>query len=155
MDAVRTVVILAHPVAAAFLIWIFYRQRRWREESTRLRGDDRKLALSEHESMGEVIAMATIGVVSLAFASNIVRGLIDDDDPSRYLLPGHFHGWAGLIGLTLLLALRRLGRQTKQAREEGRGFARLKEIHGKLSDLVALLVAIHAFLGFLYLLTIL
>ena len=46
-----------------------------------------------------------------------------------------------------------LGRKTKNERTSGESFAITKEMHGKLSDIMAIILAIHAFLGFLYLLT--
>ncbi len=154
MNPARLAVILAHPLAAIFLIWLFFRQRRWRKNSPLLRGEERSAAVEDHEVMGDRIAMASIGIVALAFASNVARGLIDHGDASRHLVPS-FHGSTGIIGLALLLYLWRLGRKTKEQRSSGKGFARTKELHGKVSDLLGMLVVIHAFLGFLYLLNIL
>jgi hypothetical protein len=134
---------------------VFYGQRRWRQDSRKLKGDDRKASLERHERMGDRITVATLCVVALAFGSNGARGLIDANDATSFLLPGHFHGWAGLLGLILMLVLWRLGRRTHDARVSSEPFARQRELHGKFSDLMALLVVIHAFLGFLYLLTIL
>jgi hypothetical protein len=48
-----------------------------------------------------------------------------------------------------------MGRKTRNQKAEGQSFARSKEMHGKISDLMMTLVFIHAFLGFLYLLAIL
>ena len=155
MDPIRTVIVLIHPLAALTLIWVFYGQRGWRQDSRKLKGDDRSASLELHERLGDRITVATLCVVALAFGSNAVRGLIDANDATSYLLPGHFHGWAGLLGLILMLVLWRLGRRTRDARVSGEPFARQKELHTKFSDLMALLVVIHAFLGFLYLLTIL
>jgi hypothetical protein len=105
--------------------------------------------------MGDRITVATLCIVALAFGSNAIRGLIDTNDATSYLLPGHFHGWSGLLGLMLMLVLWRLGRKTRDAKAAGEPFARERELHSKFSDLMAALVVIHAFLGFLYLLTIL
>ena len=154
VELVRSAVILAHPVAALCLIWAFYRQRAWRKESPSLSGAERKSAVEHHESMGDRIAMATLAIVVLAFASNAVRGVIDHDDPTRLLIPGHFHGWSGIIGVSLMFFLWRLGRKTKEAKDSGDSFSRTKELHGQLSDIMGILLGIHAFLGFLYLLTI-
>jgi|TARA_B100000959_G_scaffold278137_1_gene335944 hypothetical protein len=155
VEPVRLAIILAHPFAALFLIWSFFVQRKWKEKSSTLSGNDRKASIAEHETMGDRIAMATIGIVFLGYVSNVARGWVDHNDPTELLLPGHFHGWVGTIGLALMFVLWKLGRNTMEARDAGDKFARTKEIHGKVSDLVALLVGIHAFLGFLYLLTIL
>jgi len=84
-----------------------------------------------------------------------VLAQFDGVDATAYLVPGHFHGWAGLLGLALMLNLWRMGRKTRNQKAEGQSFARSKEMHGKISDLMMTLVFIHAFLGFLYLLAIL
>ena len=155
MEPVRYAVVLAHPIAALLLIWAFYRQRGWRKDSMSLSGAERRSAVDKHETTGYLIAIATIGIVALAFASNVARGIIDNDDPTSLLLPGHFHGWSGIIGVSLMFFLWSLGRKTKNERTSGESFARTKEMHGTLSDIMAIILAIHAFLGFLYLLTIL
>ena len=67
-------------------------------------------------------------------------------------MPGHFHGWAGLLGIVLMTYLWRLGRNTSAEKKAGKSFAKSKQLHGKLSDIMIGLIAIHAFLGFLYLL---
>ena len=66
-------------------------------------------------------------------------------------MPGHFHGWAGLLGIALMTYLWRLGRKTSTEKKAGKSFAKSKQLHGKLSDIMIGLIAIHAFLGFLYL----
>ena len=67
-------------------------------------------------------------------------------------MPGHFHGWAGLLGIALMTYLWRSGRKTSAEKKAGESFAKSKQLHGKLSDIMIGLIAIHAFLGFLYLL---
>ena len=153
MEIARAVVIVIHPIAAIVLIWLFFNQRRWREKSTLLKGLERKQALLDHESSGDKLAIASVTIVALAFASNAARGVIDHDDVTRYLIPG-FHGITGLIGLFLMLYLWRLGRKTKAQQESRESFSKIKEMHGKVSDLLGMLIVIHAFLGFLYLLNI-
>ena len=71
------------------------------------------------------------------------------------IVPDHFHGWVGFLGLILMLTLRKHGRTTSRLKDSGESFARSKQMHGKISDVMLLLVIIHAFLGFLYLLKIL
>ncbi len=154
MNPARLAVVLAHPMAAVLLIWMFFRQRRWRQQASVLKGEERRNAVSGHESKGDKIAIASVGIVLLAFASNAARGLIDHGDATSYLAPS-FHGLTGLMGLMMMLYLWRLGRRTKEKRQSGEGFSRTKEMHGKISDLLGILVVIHAFLGFLYLLNIL
>ncbi|MBI87636.1 MAG: hypothetical protein CMB67_01220 [Euryarchaeota archaeon] len=154
MELTRTIVILSHPIAAIYIIWLFFGQRKWRKEGNNLGGKERLSGVTLHEKKGDRITIASIGVVALAYISNAVRGIIDHGDVTALIVPGHFHGWSGSIGIALMIYLWSLGRRTKKARDSGEKFSRTKEIHGKLSDFMGLLVAIHAFLGFLYLLTI-
>ena len=98
---------------------------------------------------------ATAGIIGLAFAAQIARARIDGFELTEYIIPDHFHGWVGFFGLFLMLILRKHGRATRSLKESGKPFARSKQMHGKISDVMLLLVIIHAFLGFLYLLRIL
>lgn len=154
VDFVRLAVIISHPLAALLLIWLFFRQKAWREQSSLMRGKQRSTALVEHESMGDRIAIASVGIVGLAFASNAARGIIDHGDASSYMVPG-LHGATGLIGLAMMIYVWNLGRKTKSQKDSGEKFARTKEVHGRISDVMGMLVLLHAFLGFLYLLSIL
>jgi len=155
VDPLRTTILLLHPIAAVALIWMFMRQRRWREQSSLLRGDERKQALADHEAIGEWTVRATIGVIGLAFAAQIARASIDGAEWNEYIVPDHFHGWVGFLGLFLMLTLRKHGRITRTLKESGESFVRSKQTHGKISDVMLMLIIIHAFLGFLYLLKIL
>ena len=154
MDLVRVVIITLHPIAASVLIWIFFSQRKWREISSDLKGDERRQALHHHEIMGDRILIASLSVVVVAFVSNAARGVIDNGEPTSYLTPS-FHGITGLIGLFLMYYLWKLGRKTKHLKGTKQDFISTREAHGKVSDLLGILVVIHAFLGFLYLLNIL
>ena len=98
---------------------------------------------------------AVIGVIALAFGAHIVRASLDGLKVTTYLVPGHFHGWAGLLGLLFMITLWRVGRKTRDLKSEGKSFAQSKELHGRISDVMMMLVTIHAFLGFIYLLKIL
>tara|TARA_B100000029_G_scaffold169975_1_gene166259 strand:+ start:3707 stop:4225 length:519 start_codon:yes stop_codon:yes gene_type:complete len=155
VDPLRTTILLLHPIAAMGLIWMFVRQRRWREQSSLLRGDERKQALADHEITGEWVVRATIGVIGLAFAAQIARASIEGAEWNEYIVPDHFHGWVGFLGLFLMLILRKYGRTTRTLKESGMSFARSKQTHGMISDVMLLLITIHGFLGFLYLLKIL
>ena len=99
--------------------------------------------------------VAVIGVIALAFGAHIARASLDGLKVTAYLVPGHFHGWAGLLGLLFMIALWRVGRATRDLKSKKKSFARSKELHGRISDVMMMLVFIHAFLGFLYLLQIL
>ena len=80
--------------------------------------------------------------------------LASEDLGIETLINGHFHGWIGLIGLCLMAYLCSLGRKTSAKKVAGESFARLKDLHGRLSDVMMGLIIVHAFLGFLYLLQI-
>ena len=155
VDPLRTTILLLHPIAALALVWMFVRQRRWRDQNILLKGDERKDALADHEATGEWMVRATIGVIGLAFAAQIARARIDGIEWSEYIVPDHFHGWVGFLGLFLMLILRKHGRATRTLKDSGESFFRSKQMHGKISDVMLLLIIIHAFLGFLYLLRIL
>ena len=155
VDLLRTTILLLHPIAALAVVGMFVRQRRWREQSKLLRGNQRKQGLTDHEATGEWMVRATIGVIGLAFAAQIARASIDGANWNEYIVPDHFHGWVGFLGLILMLTLRKHGRTTSRLKDSGESFARSKQMHGKISDVMLLLVIIHAFLGFLYLLKIL
>ena len=154
VDPVRTAILLIHPLAALALIWFFLNQRRWRHQSTLLRGEERELALADHQASGDKAMAYIVAVIALAFAAHVARASLEGLNPTTYLVPGHFHGWAGLLGLLLMTTLWMMGRKTRDLKSEGKPFARSKELHGRISDVMVMLVAIHAFLGFLYFLKI-
>ena len=126
----------------------------WRERSSDMKGVERREALHHHEIMGDRTLIASLSVVVIAFVSNAVRGVMDNGEATSYLTPS-FHGITGLIGLSLVYYLWKLGRKTKHLKRIKQSYASTREAHGKVSDLLAILVVIHAFLGFLYLLDIL
>jgi hypothetical protein len=55
----------------------------------------------------------------------------------------------------MMIYVWKLGRKTKSQKDSGERFVRTKEVHGRISDVVGMLALLHAFLGFLYLLSIL
>jgi len=152
MEALATIIILLHPISALGLIWVFFNQRKWRQKGSLLKSDDRKLALKNHEEVGEKLTYGVMGVILLAFVSKAIYfSIINGSFSSTNILPGHFHGWVGLLGLAMILYLRKLGRSVKSKRDSGQSFSQIKDLHGRISDIMALLIVIHAFLGFLYL----
>jgi len=155
VDPVSTAVLLLHPITALTLIWLFVKQRRWRQQNLLLRGTERVTALNAHQATGDRMMAAVIGVIALAFGAHIARASLEGLEVTAYLVPGHFHGWAGLLGLLFMITLWRAGRKTRDLKIHKKSFAHSKEIHGRISDVMMLLVTIHAFLGFLYLLKIL
>ena len=61
----------------------------------------------------------------------------------------------GPVGFALLFMLARMGRQARDARNEGKKFKHIALRHGRAADLVVVLVFLHAFLGFLYIFSVL
>ena len=153
MEIIEALILLLHPIAALVIIREFARQRNWRKLSVSLRGSERAKELENHELQGERLFRWVLIVVALAFASKVASSLLSGEDFTLDLLmPGHFHGWAGLLGVALMTYLWNLGRKTSAEKKAGKSFAKSKQLHGKLSDIMIGLIAIHAFLGFLYLL---
>ncbi len=93
-----------------------------------------------------------LGIISIAFIAQIGRAILEGKPALEYVIPGHYHGWAGILALLLMTILWRLGRKTRDLKKEGKAHSRSRDLHGRMSDVMAILVVIHAFLGFLYLL---
>ncbi|SVC10916.1 uncharacterized protein METZ01_LOCUS263770, partial [marine metagenome] len=69
VDYFDSAVLLLHPIAALTLIWMFVRQRRWRQQSLLLRGAERAASLEDHQVTGDRMMAAVIGVIALAFGA--------------------------------------------------------------------------------------
>jgi len=154
MEVAATAIILLHPLSALTVIWLFVKQRNWRQISTQLKGSERKKAVVNHEKQGNKLFFYVIGVISLAFISKIayfqiINGQVFFSD----LVPNHFHGWAGILGLFLMVYLRKLGMKASHNRTAGISFSKISNLHGRISDIMIYLIMLHAFLGFLYLFT--
>ena len=146
-------ILLLHPIAALVVIREFVRQRNWRKLSISLKGSKRAAALDNHEIQGERLFRWVLIVIVLAFVAKVTSAIISGEDfAADVLMPGHFHGWGGLLGLALMTYLWISGRKTSAKKRAGESFAKIKKLHGRLSDVMMGLIAIHAFLGFLYLL---
>ena len=118
-----------------------------------IKGRERAFELRRHEIRGERLFRLVIAVIVLAFIARLVSAFLAGEDVGYDdLLPGHFHGWGGLLGLLLMTYLWSLGRKASSRKAAGESFARTKDLHGRLSDVMMGLIIIHAFLGFLYLL---
>ena len=153
MDTTQVFILLLHPLAALLAIREFVRQREWRTKSIELKGAERVAALERHEIEGGRLFRIVIAVIVLAFMARIASALLASEDLGiETLTPGHFHGWSGLLGLWMMSYLWSLGRKTSAKKVAGESFARLKDLHGRLSDVMMGLIIVHAFLGFLYLL---
>ena len=69
------------------------------------------------------------------------------------MMPNNFHASGGLLGVILMFILWRSGHSTNKKIGTDT-FSRTKNLHGRSGDIMSILVIIHAFLGFLYLLQI-
>ena len=153
MDPTQVFILILHPLAALLAIREFVRQREWRTKSIELKGAERVAALERHEIEGGRLFRIVIAVIVLAFMARLASTLLASEDLGiETLIPGHFHGWSGLLGLCLMTYLWSLGRKTSAKKVAGESFARLKDLHGRLSDVMMGLIIVHAFLGILYLL---
>ena len=153
MDPALVLILLLHPIAALLVIREFILQRDWRKKSLELKGQERASELRRHEIEGERLFRLVIAVIGLAFLARLVSASLSGEDLGYDdLMPGHFHGWGGLLGLLLMTYLWILGRRASSRKAAGQSFSRTKDLHGRLSDVMIMLIIIHAFLGFLYLL---
>ena len=153
MDPALVLILLLHPIAALLVIREFILQRDWRKKRLELKGQERAAALRRHEIEGERLFRLVIAVIGLAFLARLVSASLSGENVGYDdLMPGHFHGWGGLLGLLLMTYLWILGRRASSRKAAGESFARTKDLHGRLSDVMMGLIIIHAFLGFLYLL---
>jgi hypothetical protein len=153
MDFLRVAILMVHPLLALALIWTFMRQRSWRREREGLLGSERTSALMAHEKSGNRIMAYLLVVILVAFTAQIVDAIIlgqSTEEALRQLIPNHYHGWAGILALALMGSLWYLGRKTSSLSREGESIVKIKDLHGRLGDVMAVLVIIHAFLGFLY-----
>jgi len=154
MELLPIIVILIHPFAALLLIMIFMTQLKWRKKRKLLKGDDLIKANRKHISDGNKIMLATLFVIVLAFMGEISRAIFNDLPFDTYILPNNFHSSGGLLGLLLMLILWLTGHSTKRKKVSKQSFSKTRDTHGRIGDIMAILILIHAFLGFLYLLQI-
>ena len=153
MDPALVLILLLHPIAALLVIREFILQRDWRKKSLELKGKERASESRRHEIKGERLFRLVIAVIGLAFLARLVSASLSGEDLGYDdLMPGHFHGWGGLLGLLLMTYLWVLGRRASSRKAAGESFSKTKNLHGRLSDVMMVLIIIHAFLGFLYLL---
>ena len=78
MEALATIVILLHPLAALAIIREFFNQRKWRQERIKLPNDIRNDAILRHEKIGNRIFLYVILVICLAFISKMIYFQISD-----------------------------------------------------------------------------
>ena len=129
-------------------------QLKWRKKREFLKGDDLIKAHRKHISDGNKIMLATIFVIVLAFIGEISRAIFNDLPFDSYIMPNNFHSSGGLLGLLLMIILWLTGHSTQRKKESNQSFSKTRDTHGRIGDIMAILILIHAFLGFLYLLQI-
>ena len=153
VDPAQFLVLILHPLAALLVIRGVCSATRLAKKVLRTEGEERASELERHEIEGERLFRLVIAVIVLAFLARLTSAFLAGEEVGfSDLLPGHFHGWGGLLGLVLMTYLWSLGRKSSSKKAAGESFARTKDLHGRLSDVMMGLIIIHAFLGFLYLL---
>ena len=120
-----------------------------------LSGEERKNALEQHEKMGNRLVWATLIVILVAFIGKAIAGWRTNGDVFSEIWPTNLHGFMGPLGFILLVVLARVGKQARAARIAGEKFTHLKLKHGRAADFIIIIAVIHAFLGFLYLFSVL
>lgn len=155
MDSARTIALLIHPLLALTLIFWMIKQYGWKKQSRELKGEERLVVRKKHERTGEIVVWSAIAVASMGFVGRMIAGWVTNKDITSELMPQSLHGWTGPIGVILLWTMARWGRSTRDLREAGETFHVTKSKHGRAADLIVALMAIHAFLGFLYVFTVL
>jgi prolipoprotein diacylglyceryltransferase len=159
MDATNLVIILLHPLAALGVIGWMIRQHRWRQRGLLLKGDERRAAVHSHERDGErLYILAWIIVVGGFIANSLFRIRTEGATLPGALMPsgaGGLHAGGGIIGLILITILWRKGRKARDLRNAGESWAAEKQRHGRASDAILVLIGLHAFLGFLWLMQLL
>jgi hypothetical protein len=155
MDPTNLVIILLHPIAALAVIGWMIRQHRWRQRGRLMKGEERKIAVTSHERDGERLYILAWLLVLMGFTSNAFYRIRTEDIAfPEALMPsgaGGLHAGGGLIGLILITILWRKGRMTRDLRNSGEPWALEKQRHGRASDAIMVLIGLHAFLGFLWL----
>ena len=159
MDPTNLVIILLHPIAALAVIGWMIRQHRWRQRGRLMKGGERKVAVTSHERDGERLYILAWLLVLGGFTANATYRIRTEDIVlPEALMPsgaGGLHAGGGLLGLVLITILWRKGRMTRDLRNSGEPWAMEKQRHGRASDAIMVLICLHAFLGFLWLIQLL
>ena len=159
MDPTNLAILLLHPIAALAVIGWMIRQHRWRQRGRLMKGEERKLAVASHERDGERIYILAWLLVLSGFTANAMYQIRTENATlPEALMPsgaGGLHAGGGVMGLIRLTILWRKGRKTRDLRNSGEPWAMEKQRHGRASDAIMVLIGLHAFLGFLWLIQLL
>ena len=155
MGILTSAILLLHPIVACLVLWWMWKQYGWKKKSAEMKGEERKNELELHEKNGERLLQLAIGTVLLAFIAKGIVAFIEGGDIVRALIPGSLHGWTGPFGVSLLWVMARWGRRAQKLRLEKVSFHIPKTKHGRAADILITCMFLHAFLGFLYLFTVL
>jgi hypothetical protein len=152
LSVASVAIILLHPVAAVGLLFWFISQHRWRQRGRGLKGSERELGVQSHIRAGNQLFIFAWLVTGLAFLVEIY--LVKKVNASIFdALPSTLHGATGPIGMAMLTMLWIWGRRSRDLKAAGEPFAAERNRHGRASDFILALAGLHAFLGFLGLLS--
>jgi cytochrome c-type biogenesis protein CcmH/NrfF len=155
VDSARTIALLIHPMLALILIFWMIKQYGWKKQSRELKGEERLAVREKHERNGEILVWGAITVAIMGFVGRMIAGWVTNRDITSEIMPQSLHGWTGPLGVILLWTMARWGRFARNSRESGESFHVTKSKHSRAADLIVALMAIHAFLGFLYVFSVL
>jgi len=143
----QDMILLAHPIGASLLLYWFYRQYKWKMK--RIENPD-SFTLENHVKNGRLLAKLATIVVIIAFAANVYNAHIDQQSLLDGLTPNSLHGWTGPLGLVLLWSMVLWGESALKQKQNGESYQHSKSKHSRAADFIIAVMAIHAFLGFLY-----
>ncbi len=146
----QTVIIFIHPLFAIGILFWMYKQYQYRSKRLELRGIEAKKYRENHEKSGVLIFRSVLVVITIGFITNSGIGFASGEGYYS-LFPSSLHGWFGIMGLILLTILVNSGKTVKALRESSKAFGFELQRHGRASDLVMILLVLHAFIGFIYL----
>ena len=147
MGFLQDMILLAHPIVASLLLYWFYRQYKWKMK--RIENPD-SFTLENHVKNGRLLAKLATIVVIIAFAANVYNAHINQQSLLDGLTPNSLHGWTGPLGLVLLWSMVLWGESALKQKQNGESYQHSKSKHSRAADFIITVMAIHAFLRFLY-----
>ena len=146
----QAVIIFIHPLFAIGILYWMYKQYQYRSKRLELRGRAAIKYREKHEKSGVLIYRSVLVVITIGFITNSSIGFASGEGYYS-LFPSSLHGWFGIMGLILLTITVNTGKTVKAHRESDKSFSFELQKHGRASDIVMILLALHAFIGFIYL----